>query len=127
MVYTDNKVALRQLEAANKLVLNHTSLRSYEGKSIAKDGKFHPRVLTLVRIHQNRWCATKTLRKYDRVVIIRSLGRSCAESMTSTGLSGNANRQSVPLLYLSRITVSYTSIVISVRPEALYDIASMRC
>ncbi|TFY61649.1 hypothetical protein EVJ58_g4383 [Rhodofomes roseus] len=47
MVPTDNKVALRQLEAANKMLLNHTSLRSYEGMSIAKDGKFHPRVLTL--------------------------------------------------------------------------------
>jgi len=47
MVYTDNKVALRQLEAANKMILNHTSLRSYEGESIAMDGKFHPRVLTL--------------------------------------------------------------------------------
>ncbi|KAH9938305.1 Arginase/deacetylase [Fomitopsis serialis] len=47
MVYTDNKVALRQLEAANKMILNHTSLRIHKGESIAKDGKFHPRVLTL--------------------------------------------------------------------------------
>ncbi|KAI9056927.1 Arginase/deacetylase [Trametes sanguinea] len=47
MVQTDNKVALRQLELANAALLSHTSLRSYSGKSIAKDGKFHPRVLTL--------------------------------------------------------------------------------
>jgi len=47
MVTTDNKVALRQLEAANKMVLSKTSLRSFEGTSLAKDGKFHPRVLTL--------------------------------------------------------------------------------
>ncbi|KAI0729345.1 Arginase/deacetylase [Fomitopsis betulina] len=55
MVYTDNKVALRQLEAANKLILNHTSLHSYEGTSIAKDGKFHPRVLTLGGDHTITW------------------------------------------------------------------------
>ncbi|EPT03647.1 hypothetical protein FOMPIDRAFT_1158428 [Fomitopsis schrenkii] len=55
MVYTDNKVALRQLEAANKLVLNHTSSHSHEGKSIAKDGKFHPRVLTLGGDHTITW------------------------------------------------------------------------
>ncbi|KAH9890635.1 Arginase/deacetylase [Cubamyces lactineus] len=47
MVMTDNKVALRQLELANAALLSHTGLRSYSGKSIAKDGKFHPRVLTL--------------------------------------------------------------------------------
>ncbi|KAI0648294.1 Arginase/deacetylase [Trametes meyenii] len=47
MVLTDNKVALRQLELANAALLSRTSLRSYSGKSIAKDGKFHPRVLTL--------------------------------------------------------------------------------
>ncbi|TFY59921.1 hypothetical protein EVJ58_g5471 [Rhodofomes roseus] len=47
MVYTDNKVALRQLEAANKMLLSKTSLRSFEGTSLAKDGKYHPRVLTL--------------------------------------------------------------------------------
>lgn len=49
MVYIDNKVALRQLELANMELLSHNSLRSFEGTSIAKDGKFHPRVLTLVR------------------------------------------------------------------------------
>ncbi|KAH8102945.1 agmatinase [Cristinia sonorae] len=47
MVYTDNKVALRQLEIANAALLNRTSLRSSAGVSLAKDGKFHPRVLTL--------------------------------------------------------------------------------
>ncbi|TCD70577.1 hypothetical protein EIP91_002607 [Steccherinum ochraceum] len=47
MVYTDNKVALRQLEIANAALLNRTSLRSFAGASIAQDGKFHPRVLTL--------------------------------------------------------------------------------
>ncbi|CDO68871.1 hypothetical protein BN946_scf185000.g14 [Trametes cinnabarina] len=47
MVQTDNKVALRQLELANAALLSHTSLHSYSGKSLAKDGKFHPRVLTL--------------------------------------------------------------------------------
>ncbi len=50
MVYVDNKVALRQLEIANAELLSHTSLRSAEGISLAKDGKFHPRVLTLVRL-----------------------------------------------------------------------------
>lgn len=48
MVFTDNKVALRQLEIANAALLSKTSSRSFEGTSIAKDGKFHPRVLTLV-------------------------------------------------------------------------------
>ncbi|KAI0948616.1 hypothetical protein AcV7_010456 [Taiwanofungus camphoratus] len=47
MVYVDNKVALRQLELANKALLSKLSLRSFDGTSLAKDGKFHPRVLTL--------------------------------------------------------------------------------
>ncbi|KAI0774804.1 agmatinase [Trametes elegans] len=47
MVFMDNKVALRQLELANAALLSRESLRSYPGESIAKDGKFHPRVLTL--------------------------------------------------------------------------------
>ena len=47
MVLTDNKVALRQLELANAALVSGTAARAYEGKSIAKDGKFHPRVLTL--------------------------------------------------------------------------------
>lgn len=48
MVYVDNKVALRQLQTANQELLSRTSLRSFAGQSLAKDGKFHPRVLTLV-------------------------------------------------------------------------------
>lgn len=53
MVYIANNVALRQLEIANAAILSRTSLRSTEQvssekKSIAKDGKFHPRVLTIV-------------------------------------------------------------------------------
>lgn len=48
MVFVDNKVALRQLEIANSALLSRNSLRAAEGESIAKDGKFHPRVLTLV-------------------------------------------------------------------------------
>lgn len=51
MVFVDNKVALRQLELANIELLSRTSLRSSEGKSIAKDGKYHPRVLTLVNAY----------------------------------------------------------------------------
>ncbi|KZT64482.1 Arginase/deacetylase [Daedalea quercina L-15889] len=47
MVYTDNRVALRQLEAASSALLSRKSLRSYEDKSITKDGAFHPRILTL--------------------------------------------------------------------------------
>ncbi|CCM05037.1 uncharacterized protein FIBRA_07239 [Fibroporia radiculosa] len=47
MVFIDNKVALRQLELANKMVLKKTDARSSGGTSLAKDGKFHPRVLTL--------------------------------------------------------------------------------
>ena len=50
MVYVDNKVALRQLELANIELLSRTSMRSFDGTSLAKDGKFHPRVLTLVRL-----------------------------------------------------------------------------
>ncbi|KAF8578770.1 Arginase/deacetylase [Ramaria rubella] len=47
MTYFDNPVALRQLEFANKALLGKESARTYAGKSLAKDGKFHPRVLTL--------------------------------------------------------------------------------
>ena len=50
MIPFDNKVALRQLELANAALLSTTALRSYPGKSLAKDGKFHPRVMTLVRV-----------------------------------------------------------------------------
>ncbi|CCL99229.1 uncharacterized protein FIBRA_01244 [Fibroporia radiculosa] len=47
MVYIDNKVALRQLELASSAILSKKSLRIYEGESIARDGSFHPRILTL--------------------------------------------------------------------------------
>jgi agmatinase len=48
MVFVDNKVALRQLELANKDILAHEAAHSFTSKSMALDGKFHPRVLTLV-------------------------------------------------------------------------------
>jgi agmatinase len=47
MVTFDNKVALRQLELANKDLLKRNTSTTFEGTSIAKDGAFHPRVLTL--------------------------------------------------------------------------------
>ncbi|EIN09870.1 agmatinase [Punctularia strigosozonata HHB-11173 SS5] len=47
MVLFDNKVALRQLEIANKELLAHEAARSFSNRSLALDGKFHPRVLTL--------------------------------------------------------------------------------
>ena len=55
MVFVDNKVALRQLELANTALLARTSARSASQvlerkKSIAIDGKFHPRVLTIVSV-----------------------------------------------------------------------------
>ena len=53
MVLTDNKVALRQLELANMALLSGAASRSYAGKSLAKDGGFHPRVLTLGGDHTN--------------------------------------------------------------------------
>lgn len=63
MVYVDNKVALRQLEYANKAILSKESAHGYEGTSLAKDGKYHPRVLTLVRR------STQPLRRFMRVLI----------------------------------------------------------
>jgi agmatinase len=49
MVFVDNKVALRQLELASKELLKKRAANNYAGnKSIALDGNFHPRVLTLV-------------------------------------------------------------------------------
>lgn len=50
MVYEDSKVALRQLEIASAALLSRQSLHAFDGKSIAKDGRFHPRILTLVRL-----------------------------------------------------------------------------
>jgi agmatinase len=48
MVYVDNKVALRQLQMANAELLRRNVSTAFTGESIAKDGNFHPRVLTLV-------------------------------------------------------------------------------
>ncbi|KAF8578771.1 Arginase/deacetylase [Ramaria rubella] len=47
MVRTDNKVALRQLEAGARDLIGRESSRMYESQSLAKDDKFHPRILTL--------------------------------------------------------------------------------
>ncbi|KZO93892.1 Arginase/deacetylase [Calocera viscosa TUFC12733] len=47
MTFVDNKVAIRQLETANADLVLRESSTSFNGTSIAKDGKFHPRVLTL--------------------------------------------------------------------------------
>jgi agmatinase len=49
MIPFDNTVALRQLELANKELLEKEAARSPSGESIALDGKFHPRILALVR------------------------------------------------------------------------------
>ena len=88
MVKTDNKVALRQLELANAALLSTTALRSYPGKSLAKDGKFHPRVMTLVRVvaawHHILWL----IHTPCRVVTTLSPSRFFAASLTSTDLSG---------------------------------------
>ncbi|KZT58700.1 Arginase/deacetylase [Calocera cornea HHB12733] len=47
MTFVDNKVAIRQLETANADLVQRSSATAFNGSSIAKDGKFHPRVLTL--------------------------------------------------------------------------------
>ncbi|TFK53432.1 Arginase/deacetylase [Heliocybe sulcata] len=47
MTFMDSKVALRQLEIANKDIVTREAFRSYNETSMAKDGKFHPRVLTI--------------------------------------------------------------------------------
>ena len=88
MIPFDNKVALRQLELANAALLSTTALRSYPGKSLAKDGKFHPRVMTLVRVvaacHHILWL----IHTLCRVVITLSPSRFFAASLTSTDLLG---------------------------------------
>jgi agmatinase len=48
MIPVDNKVALRQLRVANEDLVARNASRQATGKSLAKDGLFHPRVLTLV-------------------------------------------------------------------------------
>ncbi|KIJ36541.1 hypothetical protein M422DRAFT_179332 [Sphaerobolus stellatus SS14] len=47
MVYVDNKAALRQLEQAGRSIVSKEAKRIPEGVSLAKDGKFHKRILTL--------------------------------------------------------------------------------
>jgi agmatinase len=47
MIPFDNKVAIRQLEEANKDILQRNASRQAQDRSIAKDGLYHPRVLTL--------------------------------------------------------------------------------
>lgn len=51
MTTMDNKVSLRQLENAARELIGRQSSHSYEGQSLAKDAKFHSRILTLVCIH----------------------------------------------------------------------------
>ena len=88
MIPFDNKVALRQLELANAALLSTTALRSYPGKSLAKDGKFHPRVMTLVRViaacHHILWL----IHTPCRVVTTLSPFRFFAVSLISTDLLG---------------------------------------
>ena len=88
MVKTDNKVALRQLELANAALLSTTALRSYPGKSLAKDGKFHPRVMTLVRVdaacHHILWL----IQTPCRVVITLSPSRFFVVLLGSTAPLG---------------------------------------
>lgn len=85
MVYVDNKVALRQLEIANADLLAKTSLRAAEGTSLAKDGKFHPRVLTLVRAHPIQRIHVADIATLHREAITLSLFRFCVELLPSTG------------------------------------------
>jgi len=49
MVKVDNKVALRQLEQAGRELVMRSAKTTYDGESMAKDGQFHTRILTLVR------------------------------------------------------------------------------
>jgi agmatinase len=47
MVFTDNKVALRQLDVATRAVLARNTSAPPAGSSLARDGAHHPRVLAL--------------------------------------------------------------------------------
>ena len=92
MVFVDNKVALRQLEIANAALLSRPSLKSGAQlaagqKSIAKDGKFHPRVLTLVSINL---VYVRNLGEHVlcRAVITPSHSHCFVASPGSTDLSG---------------------------------------
>jgi hypothetical protein len=53
----DNKVALRQLELATEDIFQRNASTPGHGQSIAKDGLFHPRVLTLV-------CTSESIRVF---------------------------------------------------------------
>jgi hypothetical protein len=53
MVPSDNKVALRQLDVAAKNIFQRNTSTPSHGTSIAKDGLFHPRVLTLVSLEDD--------------------------------------------------------------------------
>ncbi len=89
MVYVDNKVALRQLELANAALLSQSSLRVADGESLAKDGKFHPRVLTLVSSLSavRSWPAINCVMVF-RAVIIQSLSPYFVVSPESMALLG---------------------------------------
>ena len=88
MVKTDNKVALRQLELANAALLSTTALRSYPGKSLAKDGKFHPRVMTLVRVDAACRCMLWLIQAPCRVVTTLSPSRFFVVLLASTAPLG---------------------------------------
>jgi hypothetical protein len=53
MVMVDNKIALRQLELATEGIFQRNASTPGHGRSIAKDGLFHPRVLTLVCTYES--------------------------------------------------------------------------
>jgi hypothetical protein len=55
MVPSDNKVALRQLDVAAKNIFQRNASTPSHGTSIAQDGLFHPRVLTLVSFEDDFW------------------------------------------------------------------------
>lgn len=88
MITVDNKVALRQLQLANAELLKREASRTPEdGKSIALDGKFHPRVLTLV----GTWPLLESsgdllLMESSREVTIQSRYHSSVACMRYTGL-----------------------------------------
>ena len=88
MIPFDNKVALRQLELANAALLSTTALRSYPGKSLAKDGKFHPRVMTLVRVDAACRCMLWLTWAPRRVVTTLSPSRFFVVLLASTAPLG---------------------------------------
>ena len=88
MVLTDSKVALRQLELANAALVSGTAARAYEGKRIAKDGKFHPRVMTLVRVDAACHCMIWLTWAPHRVVTTLSPSRFFVVLLASTAPLG---------------------------------------